>query len=68
MLLVVGDVPINSEAPMVNSHLKICRLNPSEMLIRVECACIHMDKCICVFVSACVVMCSKKSASKNLSE
>ena len=56
MLSVVGDVPVDSEAPVVTlSILRICRLSLSEVLIGVELrACIHRDECARVFVSICV--------------
>ena len=56
VLSVVGDVPINSGAPVVTSSIsRICRLSLSEVLIGVGLrACIHRDECACVFVSVCV--------------
>ena len=56
MLSVVGDVPVDSEAPVVTSSiLRICRLSLSEVLIGIGlCARIHRDECAYVFVSVCV--------------
>ena len=56
MLSVVGDVPVDSGAPVVTSSiLRTCRLSLSEMLIGVGLrACIHRDERACVFVSVCV--------------
>ena len=56
MFLVVGDVSVDSGAPVVTSSIsKICRLSLSEVLIGVELrVCIHRDECACVFVSICV--------------
>ena len=48
MLSVVGDVPVDSGAPVVTSSiLRIYRLSLSEMLIGVGLrACIHRDVCV----------------------
>ena len=56
MLSVVGDVPVDSEAPVVTSLIsRICRLSLSEMLIEVGLrACIHKDECAYVFVNVCL--------------
>ena len=50
---VVGDVPVDSGAPVVTSLiLRICRLSLSEVLIEVGLrACIHRHECVCVFMS-----------------
>ena len=56
VLLVVGDVPVDSEALVVTSSIsRICRLSLSEVLIGVGLrTCIHRDECACMFVSVCV--------------
>ena len=56
VLSVVGDVPVDSGAPVMTSSIsKICWLSLSEVLIGVELrVCIHRDECACVFVSICV--------------
>ena len=56
VLSVVGDVPVDSGAPVVTSSIsRICRLSLSEVLIGVGLrACIHRVECACVFVSVCV--------------
>ena len=61
MLSVVGDVPVDSGAPVVTSSIsRICRLSFSEVLIGVELrACIHRDECVFVFVSVCTVFLKK---------
>ena len=67
VLSVVGDVPVDSEAPTVTSSIsRICRLSLSEVLIGVGLrACIHRNECACVFVSVCVctVFLKKKKAT-----
>ena len=53
VLSVVGDVPVDSGAPVVTLSI-ICRLSLLEVLIGVGLrACIHRDECACVFVSVC---------------
>ena len=68
VLSVVGDVPVDSGAPVVTSSIsRICRLSLSEVLIRVGLrTCIHRDECACVFVSVCVctVFLNKKKVYK----
>ena len=56
MLSVVGDVLVDSEAPVVTSSIsRICRLSLSEVLIEVGLrACIYKDECAYVFVNVCV--------------
>ena len=56
VLSVVGEVSVDSGAPMVTSSIsKICRLSLSEVLIGVGLrVCIHRDECACVFLSVCV--------------
>ena len=53
---VVGDISVDSGAPVVTSSIsRICRLSLSEILIGVGLrACIHRDECACVFVSVCI--------------
>ena len=50
ILLVVGDVPVDSEAPVVTSSIsRICRLSLLKVLIEVGLrACIHRGECACV--------------------
>ena len=50
ILSVIGDVPVDSEAPVVTSSIsRICRLSLSEVLIVIELrACIHRGECACV--------------------
>ena len=62
MLSVVGDIPVDSGAPVVTSSiLRICQLSLSEVLIEVGLrSCIHRDECACVFVSVCVYCVSQK--------
>ena len=50
MLSVVGDVPVDSGAPVMTSSIsKICRLSLSEVLIGVGLrVCIHRGECACV--------------------
>ena len=66
----VGDIPINSGAPVVTSSIsKIYRLSLSEVHIGVGLrACIHRDECACVFVSVCVctVFLKKKRYTKHI--
>ena len=66
MLSVVGDVPIDSGAPVVTSSIsKIYRLSLSEVHIGVGLrACIHRDECACVFVNVyvCTVFLKKRYA------
>jgi hypothetical protein len=56
VLLVVGDVSIDSEAPVVTSSIsRICQLSLLEMLIGVELhACVRRGKCAYVYVSICI--------------
>jgi hypothetical protein len=51
VLSVVGDVSVDSGAPVVTLSIsKICRLSLSEVLIGVELrVCIHRDECVCVY-------------------
>jgi len=51
ILSVVGNVPADSEAPVVTlSILRICRLNLSEVLMGVGLrACVRRGKCACMF-------------------
>ena len=54
MLLVVGDVTVDSEAPVVTSSIsRICRLSLSEVLIEVwlRTYIIYRDEFACVFVN-----------------
>ena len=53
---VVGDVLVDSEAPVMTSSIsRTCQLSLLEMLIGVGlCACIHRDECGCMFVFVCV--------------
>ena len=62
MLSVVGDIPVDSGAPVVTSSiLRICQLSLSEVLIEVGLrACIHRDEYVCVFVSVCTMFFKKK--------
>ena len=62
MLSVVGDVHVDSRAPVATSSIsRICRLSLSEVLIGVGLrACIHRDECARVFVSVCTVFLKKK--------
>ena len=49
ILSVVGDVPLDSEAPMVISLIsRICRLSLSEMLIGVGCVRVFIGMSVCV--------------------
>ena len=52
VLSVVGDVSVDSGAPVVTSLIsRICRLSLSEVLIGLRLrACIHRNECACVFV------------------
>ena len=56
MLSVVGDVLVDSGAPVVTSSIsKICRLSLSEVLVGIGLrACTYKDECACVFVNVCV--------------
>jgi len=67
---VVGDVPVDSRAPMVTSSiLRICRLCLSEVLIEVGLrACIHRDECVCMFMSnwVCTVFLKKKMNRRGI--
>ena len=67
VLSVVGEVPVDSGAPMVTSSIsRICRLSLSEVLIGVGLrACIHRDECACVFVSICVFNVFLKKNNNN---
>jgi hypothetical protein len=52
---VAGDVPIDSEAPvMISSISRICRLSLSEVLIEAGLLVrIHMGECACVLIHYC---------------
>ena len=44
MLSVVGDVPVDSGAPVMTSSIsKICRLSLSEVLLGVGCSCVDLE-------------------------
>ena len=67
VLSVVGDVPVDSGAPVVTLSI-ICRLSLSEVLIGVGlCACIYRDECAYVFVSVCVCILFLKKKLLNYS-
>ena len=50
ILSVIGDVPVDSEAPVVTSSiLRIRRLNLWEVLVKIELrVCIHRCECVCI--------------------
>ena len=56
IFLVIGDVPVDSEVPLVTSSIsRICWLSLSKMLIEIGLrACIHRSECASAFVSVCV--------------
>ena len=66
ILSVVGDMPVNSEVPVVTSLIsRISQLSLSEVHIRVELhACIHrVTQCACECV--CTVFRKKKRVSES---
>ena len=63
ILSVVGNVPADSEAPVVTLPiLRICWLNLSEVLIGVGLrACVRRGKCACMFELLCLYRGSQKN-------
>lgn len=63
ILLVVGDMPLDTEAPVVTLSIsRICRISLLEVLIGVGLhTCVHRGKCAYVYISASVRCDSKKS-------
>lgn len=55
-VVVVGDVPIDSETSKITSSiLRIYQLSLLKVIIRVGlCACFHRGECACIFASVCV--------------